>query len=770
VHHVRHDFALALRRFADLRSVSVVASALFALGLGFASFALGLARVYEGDALPYRDPARLVVIRVAERSGGSRGLTVAEFIELAARPDLFQGVAAYRWGPRLRLQSGERRVLLRTRAVSPNIFDVLGTRPRQREIWDQPAAASGTPMMLGEGQRNQFGWQIGDRVELPGTAGMVVAGVLADDFVFPDRFLSPTVYVPLDPAEPNQDTLRVIGRLPDRGPDLASIGRRAVDAMGLPEDARAVIESLKDELAERTARVAPGLHVMAALILAAAASTLTHLLLIATYYDSGQYATRISIGATTGQVASVYLAQIFTCLMVGLAAGALVVLGLNGLWTALLPAEYAVIGWPRFDDTSALLHLLVGTATMAMAAMPALFRILKLQTSPISAVQTRAPSHGRVRVALLAAQGATALAFVCVGAFVSLTYRQIARTESGFNLDAIVASVSYPPTVTADDVRALVSGTLDRLGHLPEINSVGAMKGQLFDTITFGTFVSLPQTERAIVTGAKFVAGDYFAASGVRLTAGRTFSSAAERDVGIVSEALTRKFGLAPGNAVGRTIHVGRRPLTVIGVATDVRDVSLKTEPGPVLYRPLTETSTGGLIHYVIQSRQPDLTTWRIEREIVGAEPLAVVVSLETVAAKLAEGLSTERAALSMLMIVSGCGLIMVIGGVGGAVSFLVVRGLREIAIRFLLGAPRLHLYRLVAGEALVGISLGSVLGVVGGWQLVQLAKTTLGGPNVSLAGTAALALAIVLTTTVIAAAYPLVRAIRETTLRRALY
>jgi hypothetical protein len=89
-----------------------------------------------------------------------------------------------------------------------------------------------------------------------------------------------------------------------------------------------------------------------------------------------------------------------------------------------------------------------------------------------------------------------------------------------------------------------------------------------------GIFVSTPGTMNVAVDGeaelarhgGQYVSDDYFAVLGVRAVVGRTFTSADDKPVAVISfDYWGRRFG-RDTSAVGKSIDVNAHPFTIIGV------------------------------------------------------------------------------------------------------------------------------------------------------------------------------------------------------------
>ncbi len=90
---------------------------------------------------------------------------------------------------------------------------------------------------------------------------------------------------------------------------------------------------------------------------------------------------------------------------------------------------------------------------------------------------------------------------------------------------------------------------------------------------------------------------------------------------------------------------------------------------------------------------------------------------------KLADRPRFETALLSFFAF---CGLVMAVIGLYGVIAFVAAQRTQEIGVRMALGATRLDILRLIAGEGMRLIVLGGVLGGGAALATAQLLKSLL--------------------------------------------
>src|SRR5205823_4843329 len=86
----------------------------------------------------------------------------------------------------------------------------------------------------------------------------------------------------------------------------------------------------------------------------------------------------------------------------------------------------------------------------------------------------------------------------------------------------------------------------------------------------------------------------YFSAAGIPLLQGRDFLDTDRGDsvpVTIINQAMAKKFWPRE-NPVGKQVGLGSLrypPMTIVGIVADVEHLSLREDPGPEMYVPLTQ-------------------------------------------------------------------------------------------------------------------------------------------------------------------------------------
>ena len=239
-------------------------------------------------------------------------------------------------------------------------------------------------------------------------------------------------------------------------------------------------------------------------------------------------------------------------------------------------------------------------------------------------------------------------------------------------------------------------------------------------------------TETASSTTVTGVSEDYFAMKGYEVSQGRglEYVDVADRkSVCVIGSYLNQAY--YAGNAVGQTLKLGGRQMTIVGVMAQETDDMEEGGTDDCVFLPystaarLSNTGTIGsyLITVVDEDRAAECKTI-VENalyDVFDDENAYTVISM-------AEMLDTMNSMINVLISILAAiaAISLVVGGIGimNIMLVSVTERTREIGIRKALGAKERSIMEQFVIEAATTSALGGVLGILLGYGLSSAAST----------------------------------------------
>lgn len=255
-------------------------------------------------------------------------------------------------------------------------------------------------------------------------------------------------------------------------------------------------------------------------------------------------------------------------------------------------------------------------------------------------------------------------------------------------------------------------------------------------------------------TGSSFVTANYFAALGTKAAFGRVLSETLDGKPGSAPVAVIsygfwkHRFGGDP-EVIGRTIHVNRKPVAVVGVLRD--DVATLGGQRPDLWLPigeqpylmdgstlLTDFDKPGV--WMWGRLAPGVTIAGAEQELraltneLRREHPAAVWDNEFLQVSAGGHLQVMRPEMyqvaAMVSVLTLLILAVACGNLGALLLARAVQREREMGIRLAIGASRIRIFRQLLTESLLLALLGGIGGLSLGCAVVWLALRELDAPK----------------------------------------
>jgi putative ABC transport system permease protein len=462
-----------------------------------------------------------------------------------------------------------------------------------------------------------------------------------------------------------------------------------------------------------------------------------------------EIALRVALGA--GRF--VLIRQLFmeTLLLFGIGGGIGILVSPVGVRLLLSFVPAREIPWlhPRMDGS-----VLLGSValTLLAAVITGLVPVLRVSRSELArnlgsggAVTGAASVSGRFRGAIIAAQIALALVPLCGAGLLIRSFVRLQEVDPGFTsghrltLSLFAPKGHYPgPAEITTLAKRLREGTL----QVPGMRQAGLAQAIPFgpgsrwlqaltrtDPKGIHDFSQLPLVRYTVATPG------YLEAVGIPLRAGRVVSEADTHDslpVVMINEKLAHQQ-FRDEDPVGKQIWIGHAealpnssPRTIVGVVADTHMYALDREPDPAAWVPMAQQDESediwrNLFLVANTGIDPASMLAALRQKIHGVDAELAITDVSSMDQRLSDSLWRQRFSASVLGAFSLAALGIAILGVFGVTSYLVALRSHEIGVRMAIGARPTDILKMVLGQSLVLVTIGTVVGLLGAFALTRL-------------------------------------------------
>jgi putative ABC transport system permease protein len=772
------DLKHGLRILAKSPGFTAVAVLTLALGIGASTAVFSVVNAVLLKPLAYPNAERIVLPWRQAPAGVNLGYSeipwgLDGFRRMQQDAKSFQELGAFKSDSFILTAAGESARLDGMR-VSAGFFPALGVEPalgRPFSAMEDSPGHEQEVILSNSLWRDHFGADPGilqRTVELNGAAYSVI-GVMPAGFAFPRKEEMPgsfefpreaALWVPLalpaaklHPDDP--DELAVIGRL-RLGVTIAQAqAEMNILAKRLEsENPRGTgwfnsrVTPLARQVAGDTRR--PLLLIFAAIgvVLLIACANVANLLLMRAVGRQKEFTLRAALGAGRWRLIRQVLTESIALALVGGLLG--IVLGETGI---LLVKDFGPPSLPRlqeigFDARVFFFTLCVTLITgIIFGAAPALGAAGENMVETLKeGGQRSGGSHAgaRLRNAFLVSEVALAMILVIAATLLVRTFIGMLSVDPGFNPTRVLTfEVTLPATKYADTnhIVALYHEALERLRNVPGVESAGLVRTVPMGGAADSTGIRIPGRTRADFKDSPYaeytiVSPGYFAAVGTPLLRGRDFlesDNADSRLVTVISNAMAKKYW-ANEDPIGKQVGPGslRYPLlTIVGIAADVKHLSLREEPGPEMYVLYNQEPWPSLLtmQFSLRTKADPSSVIGGAREAIRSLdpdlPIAKVASLETV---VDASMTQPRFTMMLFAAFGGLALVLAAVGIYGVISYAVAQRTREFGIRMALGAQPTNVFGMVLGQGARIAGLGIFLGFIGAAAATRVMASLLFG------------------------------------------
>ncbi len=754
-----NDIRYALRSLRRAPGFMVAVVVTLGLGIGANTAIFSVVRGVLLKPLPHRDGDRLVYLR--QSVGGIGGdnvlFSVPEILDFRTSSRSLGGIAEYS-GMTYTLQGKDDAVRINVGLVTGNFFSIMGLAPVLGRLTTPDDDGTGVPpvmVLTHEYWMSRFGGDssiVGKEVRLNNQA-VAVIGVVQRAPYFPNRM---DALMNMVISEHHTSAMMVHGRTHRMTEMIARLAPGATvaqaraevadirtkvqadhpDAYDAASNYKVTLTPFQEVLGERARLTLWLLMGAATFVLIIACANVANLTLMRGVRREQELVIRAALGAGSGALRRLLLAENLVLALMGSALGLVVAYGGVGMLTS-LAARYS----PRASEIR--LDGVVLGFTLALAATVAVLLSYApkfVKETALGAWLTGAGKSSanrrrqRLQRGLVVAQIAVSVVLLTGAGLLTRTMLQLSEVDTGFDAEEVL-TMEVPmddgSRSSADQV-AIYQRMQADLAAIPGVTEVG-----LGSTVplrnSLGFQLEVKAEGRPLAAGEPMPRADYrtaspeyFRAAGVPLLAGRMFESTDRQGSGLVvilNKTLAERLfrGKDPiGHRVAwtgdvlRFIPVSGEWRTVVGVVGDTKDDGLDGGARPVLFQPFTQEAFPGS-GIVIRARQDAAgmvaTATRLVRAVAPQAPIENVLTVSQIKS---ESVAPRR--LNAVLVASFGILAVIIAAVGiaGVLAFSVSARTNEIGIRMSLGAASGRVQRMILAEGGVLLAAGLVLGVLG--------------------------------------------------------
>ena len=779
---VAFDARHAVRALIKSPAFTAVTILTLALGIGANTAIFSLVNAVLLRPLGYHEPERLMMIHEAiPGSGVPRfGVSPPDYLDLDEYQTSFTDLGAYRTRAMELSGTGspESVTIAETTAA---VFPILGVGAAEGRTFlpDEDQSAPSVAVITDALRWRRYGASspIGERIFLDRRPYTIV-GVMPAGFEFPKRGAQfngtpADIYLPLvfNPFERRARAMMynhsVIGRLRDgmtveqAARDTAALASRVGE--NYPAQLRNIGKGLQvqatrlvDEIVGEVRRPLLILLGAVTLVLLVACANVANLFLSRAVARQRELGVRVALGASRYRLFQMLLVESLLLALVSGAAGLLIAQWTLRAVPAVLTASLPGLSQVTLDGRVLAFTLALSFVTAVFFGVVPLAAGMRRELTDALREGARA-SGGRRQHRLQAGLIVTSVAFAFVllvaSGLLIRSFSNLMQAESGVNtLNVLNLEVSLPfaDYNQAPRIRSFYQTLHDRLLAIPGVKSAVVATdlplradGERRAWVAEGGADQSDEFRSAIAL--TWAHGDYFTTFGVPLVRGRNFTTEEQfvnRQAVIVSKNLADRYW--PGqDPIGKRLKWGVNPsspapwLTVVGVAGDVVDGSLGSDPAIHAYTPYSEMNdqglaspTGGLWRRLNVAVNADVDAASlapsVRAAITALDPALAVAKVTTMGEVVRELSAPQRFSAAVLTAFAAGALLLASIGLYGVLAFGVAQRTREIGVRLALGAPRANVLSLILKQGMLLVAIGLVIGLAGSIGASRLLRSLL--------------------------------------------
>jgi predicted permease len=756
------DARYSIRKLAGSPGFTIVAVATLALGIGANTAIFSVVNGVLLKPLPYRQPEQLVRVFTEWPNQPTFPVSPADFLDYRERNRAFSQIEVYNRHDRdLTIDGVPRR--LKGMRITAGFFELLGFHPElgrsflpeeetnaknnvailSHHTWQE--VFHGDPAVIGRGVRlSEIDYTIVGVVP----EGIQHVGGSYHSLPFGSEvdIWTPFPLLPDGRTTRGAHFLNAIARLkPDvnfaqASAEMARVGSQlAKEYPDYNRDCKIRLVPLKQEIVGAAQPLILALWAAVGLVLLIACVNVANLLSARASSRRREMAVRSALGAGRLRLIRQMLTESLVLAAAGGALGTvLAIWGVDAL-VAFAPENLPRLGTVKID--LAVLFSTMGTTFLTGLFFGLVPAFEGMRVNPNEALKdgdratTSGAGRARLRGLLVTAEIALALMLLVGAGLLLRTFVALEQVPPGFRPEHVLMMNIHPPPVNYQGEKAVAfyQRLYEGLSRLPGVTSVGFASDAPWTGYDENSDYEIPGRPAGLNDHPSaryhFASVGYFETIGVPLQDGRYFRADDKfkgQPVLVINAAMAKRD--FPGESVvGKKLNVwGTKGVTIIGVASDVKDSPSAAGAIPAFYWCDWQQPDGGERVIVVRSTQESTAVAQaVQREVLQLDPNIPVTDLRPLDDIASAAVSAPRYALLLASVFAGSALLLAAVGIYGVMSFSVTQRLHEIGIRMALGAQGRDVVSMMMRQGSRLIALGVAIGV-GGALLVGRAMAVL--------------------------------------------
>ena len=773
------DLQYGLRMLLKHKGVTAIALLTLALGIGANTAIFSVVNAVLLNPLPYREPDRLVAIWENVPTHGRWRTSPANFFDWKKQNTVFEDVVAFGGSAMTVTGDGEPEQLLGAR-VSSGYFGVVGVEPLLGRSFapEEHEPGKGQVVILGYGLwRRRYGGDpsVINRTVILNGAAYTVAGVMPPG-IYPVRpttsgtitfdekqqdFMVPMSFTANWAAARSAHVLGVLARLKSgvsfeqAVTEMNTIGARLEQEHPQNRGEGIIVSQFMNEV---VGDVRPALLTLlgaVALVLLIACANVAGLLLAQHAGRSKEIAIRAALGAGRGRLVRQFFLEGLLLSLLGTAAG--IVLASLGIKVLL---QFVPAGVPRLAQVSLDWRVLGFTMLVALGTC-LIFGLIPawhaskpdLHTTLEQSGRSSGPGASRLRFrqVLVVFQVSVAVILVIGAGLLVKSFWLLQRVDPGFQPEGVLtAGLTLPVSKysTPDKINSFHKQLLERISALPGVKTATIAYDHPLTSNWLDAFEIegrvVPAENRSQSANFVPVEANYFDTVGLKLAAGRKFTSQDDQDhpgVVLINESFVKHY-FPNENPLGQKLKLGppariwdNQKLTsfeIVGIVRDVKLAGLEAPSEPAYYVPASQAPLDDMTLLVRTTTDPLSIVGGVRQAVWSIDPNQPISNVTTLEKAVDDSIAQRRLNMLLMGLFGGLAMLLSAVGIYGLLSHAVTQRTQEMGIRMALGAQVSDVLKLVLRQGMMLALAGEAIGLIGAFLLTRVIRGLLFGvtPN----------------------------------------